>query len=198
MYRRSFCTRVSAAGLALIAPVGSIFAQANAAKASWLSDALTTRASNSPLQLARFREPIWVLLRPISWKPSTDEQRKVKAVTVPKNFVTDLASIPTEFCALLPRDAEYAYPAIVHDYLYWSQIRPKAEADMIFKWSMEDLEVTRAKITAIYQGVARLGGSAWEANAKLKREGEKRILRVPPPTARTKWSEWKTQPERFV
>jgi hypothetical protein len=165
---------------------------------SWITEALVTRASESPLKLQRFREPIWVLQEPIEWKPSRPSQQGFRAVVVPRHFVTDLASVPRVFWSLMPRDGVYAYPAIVHDYLYWDQSRPKAEADQILEWSMEDLEVSKAQVLAITQAVRVFGDTAWNDNTARRRAGERRILREPPPSAMTKWSEWKAQPERFI
>jgi hypothetical protein len=164
----------------------------------WISETLVTKASDSPLKLQRFREPIWVLLAPISWKPSNASQAKFKPVTVPKNFVTDLASIPRVFWSLMPRDDVYAYPAIVHDYLYWDQSREKQEADLIFKWSMKDLEVPKVQVDLIYKGVELLGRSAWNENTALKKSGQRRILKSPPPSSNIRWSDWKTHAELFI
>lgn len=185
--------------VALVTALAAKFSQAQSltAKDEWISDVLRTRASESPLQLARFRDPVWVLLKPISWKPSNAEQGRFSQVTVPRHFVTELASIPSVFCTLMPRDAEYAYPAIVHDYLYWNQDRPRSEADQIFKWSMEDLEVSKAKISAIFSAVNLFGQSAWDENTKLKAAGERRILKEPPTSARISWSEWRRDSARF-
>ena len=164
----------------------------------WISETLQIRASESPLQLARFREPIWVLLKPITWRPSNEHQKIVPPITVPKNFVTDLASIPRIFWSLVPRDGQYAYSAIVHDFLYWSQHLPRDQADQVFKWSMEDLEVSPAEVAAIYTAVRSMGGDAWKSNASAKLRGERRILKKPPPKATTRWADWKTNAEHFI
>src|SRR3954454_19309299 len=54
----------------------------------------------------------------LDWK---DESGQLAPVSVPKGFVTDLASIPQLFCSILPPTGRYSYPAIVHDFLYWCQ-----------------------------------------------------------------------------
>ena len=164
----------------------------------WIDEVMIVKASDSPLKLQRFREPIYVLLEPITWKPSTIGQSKTATVTVPSGFVSDLASIPRVFWSLIPRDAEYAYPAIVHDFLYWDQSRPKSEADEIFRWSMQDLDVSKPTVATIFEGVSVFGKVAWQSNASLKLQGEKRILKKYPPNARTNWSDWKLMPDVFL
>lgn len=170
----------------------------NISTEDWISETVVTKSSDSPLKLQRFREPIWVLLEPILWSPSKPEQKGVTKVVVPKHFVTDLASIPSIFWSLMPRDDVYAYPAIVHDFLYWTQDRPRLEADEIFKWSMEDLEVSKAQVSLIYNAVRVFGERAWIDNLTLRARGERRILKEPPPTVTTRWSDWRVRPELFL
>ena len=64
------------------------------------------------------RGAIWYLKKPISWRPG-DGQSRYPPVVVPTGFVTDLASIPRVFWSVLRPDGEYAYAAVIHDYLYW-------------------------------------------------------------------------------
>jgi len=163
----------------------------------WIAD--KQRASDDPLHVGRFKEPIYYLLRPISWKPGADSPARLEAVEAPTGFVTDFASIPRVFWSLLRPDGEYTYPAIIHDYLYWTQIRPKNIADEIFRASMQDFNLSATTITTIYNAV-RLGGqSAWDGNAELKRKGEKRILKPEAfPPARASWSDWKQRADVFA
>lgn len=158
---------------------------------NWMKEWMSiSKAPGGMLRVSRFREPIYFLTAPISWTPNPGQER-YEAVTVPPGFVTDFASIPQIFWSLLRPDGEYAYAAVVHDYLYWMQTRLRDEADHIFKMAMEDFEVGAAKVTAIYNAV-RLGGqAAWNGNAKKKAQGEKRILTRFPQDPRTKWEDWK-------
>lgn len=194
--RRWFITGMSAFGL--LARQSAAATKSAVTAEEWMQDAVITKGSNSPLKLQRFLEPVWVLIEPIEWTPNQG-QHAFPSVKVPANFVTDLASIPSPFWSLLPRDGQYAYSAIVHDFMYWDQSRKKDEADQILKWSMEDLEVSKADVTAIYAGVrSRFGQRAWKKNAQLKMGGEKRILLEPPPAANTRWSDWKKDAKRFI
>jgi hypothetical protein len=118
-------------------------------------------------------------------------------VEVPKGFVTDLASIPRLFWSWLRPDGEYAYAAIVHDYLYWTQVRTRLMSDEILKSSMEDFHVDKLTIQTIYDAVRAFGESAWNENARLKAHGERRILKQFPPTAQINWTDWKQQSDVF-
>jgi hypothetical protein len=101
------------------------------------------------------------------------------------------------FWSLLPPDGNYTYPAIIHDYLYWTQQVTRDDADMIFKWSMQDFGVGPA-IEPIYRAVRWAGESAWLQNRDSKAAGERRILRVWPDDPLTRWEEWKKKPEVFT
>ena len=119
------------------------------------------------------------------------------AVTVPTGFVTDFASIPRIFWSLLRPDGEYAYAAVVHDYLYWTQTRSRNEADQILKLAMEDFEIDALTVGAIY-GAVRVGGQvAWNGNAEKKAQGEQRLLTRFPQDPRTRWEDWKQRPGVF-
>jgi hypothetical protein len=154
------------------------------------------RAPGGALHVTRFKERVYALTKPIGWKPNTGQT--LAAVDVPSGFVTDFASIPRVFWTLLPPDGEYTYPAIVHDWMYWNQERPREEADMIFKLGMQDFGIDAASTETIYRAVRTFGGSAWNSNARLKARGEKRILKEFPSDPRTTWEQWKRRPNVFA
>ena len=164
---------------------------------TWMNEWMSvSKAPGGMLRISRFREPIYFLTAPISWTPHPGQERYA-AVTVPKGFVTDFASIPRAFWSALRPDGEYAYAAVIHDYLYWTQTRSRDEADGIFKMAMEDFDVGTVTIETIY-GAVRLGGKgAWNGNAKKKAQGEQRILKRFPQDPRTKWEDWKQRPGVF-
>ena len=163
----------------------------------WMNEWMSvSKAPGGILKLSRFREPIYFLIAPISWMPNPG-QEAYEAVTVPTGFVTDLASIPPVFYSLLRPDGEYAYAAVVHDYLYWDHRRTREEADLILKMAMEDFDVGAVTAKLIYSAVSVGGKSAWNGNAEKKRRGEKRILTRFPQDPRTKWDDWKQRPGVF-
>ena len=129
----------------------------------------------------------------ITWTPNSDQ--KYESVVVPKGFVTDLASIPRAFWQILRPEGRHAYAAVVHDYLYWTQTRPREEADMIFRLALEDSKASRETIEALYLAVRSFGQSAWDTNAQLRKAGECRFLKRLPTDFTTSWQEWKKQPD---
>jgi hypothetical protein len=158
-----------------------------------------TKAAHGRLHLTRFVEPIYVLTRPISWIPNENQKSRYSRVDVPAGFVTDFASIPRAFWSLLQPDGEYTYPAIVHDYLYWTQDRPRKQSDRILKFGMEDFRIDPAVIRIIYGGV-RIGGElAWQDNAKLKQAGEKRVIKLDmlPDDPTIRWEDMKKRKDIF-
>jgi hypothetical protein len=165
---------------------------------SWMNEWMSvSKAPGGMLRISRFREPMYFLTAPISWTPNPG-QEAYEAVTVPTGFVTDFASIPRIFWSALRPDGEYAYAAVVHDYLYWTQTRTREEADHIFKMAMEDFEVGAVTVGTIYSAV-RLGGkSAWNGNAEKKAQGEKRVLTRLPQDPRMTWDDWKQRPGVFA
>jgi hypothetical protein len=164
---------------------------------TWMED--RKKAPGAVLHVSRFREPIYFVTQPgVAWKPNPGQVGKYEAVEVPVGFVTDFASIPRVFWSLLRPDGEYTYPAIVHDYMYWMQDRPREVADDIFRFGMQDFQIDKVTTTAIYQAVRRFGQSAWDENAALKRRREKRILKKYPTDPRERWTDWKENPDNFM
>ena len=164
---------------------------------TWMNEWMSvSKAPGGMLRISRFREPIYFLTAPISWTPNPGQERYA-AVTVPKGFVTDFASIPRPFWSALRPDGEYAYAAVVHDYLYWTQTRSREEADDILKMAMEDFDVGTVKVGAIYIAAHLAGKAAWNGNTQKKAQGEKRILAKFPQDPRVTWEDWKRRPGVF-
>jgi hypothetical protein len=150
------------------------------------------------LLLRRFKDPMYILEEPILWRPSADTLEPLPKIVVPKGFVTDLASIPRAFWSLLRPDGEYAYPAIIHDYLYWTQKTSREQADLILRLAMKDFEIDSATALTIYKLVRVGGASAWQANFDLKMQGERRTLKRFPEDPRVTWAIWKKESDVFA
>ncbi len=162
---------------------------------TWLDEA---RKPAGALEVGRFPERMYYLLKPISWTRDPGEPAELLPVNVPVGFLTDFASIPRVFWSLLPPDGTYTYAAVLHDFLYWDQTQAKASADKILLAAMQEFKVPAATANTIYEAVKIAGGSAWRENAKLKGQGESRVLKIYPDDPRTMWAEWKTDPAHFV
>lgn len=150
-------------------------------------------AAGGALHLGRFADRMYYTVNPIGWRPNMG-QSGPEAVEVPAGFVTDLASIPRIFWSLLPSDGNYAYSAVIHDYLYWTQTMSREDADRVFALSMADFDISPTTINLIHTAVRKLGGqSAWDKNAELKAAGEKRFMKRLPTNATTRWTQWKKE-----
>lgn len=151
------------------------------------------------LYLGRFADPIYFLTKEVSWKPNASQSGDLPKVTVPIGFVTDFASIPRPFWSLLRPDGNYAYAAVVHDYLYWTQSLSRDQSDLIFKLAMQDFEIDALTVSAIFEAVHRGGASAWRQNAALKKGGEKRLIKPDafPKDPRVKWKDFKKKIDAF-
>jgi hypothetical protein len=74
-------------------------------------------------------------------------------ITVPVGFVTDYASIPKSLWSLYSPHDQYSRAAIVHDYLYWSQLCTRKQADNLLMIAMKESEVSQVTRNNVYLGV---------------------------------------------
>lgn len=168
---------------------------------SWIQSWIGNRSKNpnkelgGEFDLRRFRDPTYVLLTPIFWKPS--EPLQPDAVHVPRGFVTDFASVPRPFWTLFRPDGDYAFAAVLHDYLYWTQDRPRVAADEVFRLAMEDLRISRSQASILFSAVEQFGSASWNANRAARERGEKRVLSSFPKDPAITWEEWRKDPNAF-
>jgi hypothetical protein len=132
----------------------------------------------------------------LDWEPNKGQN--YKPVRVPRGFVTDLASVPRAFWSILTPTGRYAYAAVVHDYLYWTQERSRRDADEIFRIAMEDAKTPTATLLTLYNAVRAVGGLAWDANKNAKNRGERRIIQCAPEDRLVSWAEWSKRPNIFT
>lgn len=136
-------------------------------------------------------------------------------ITVPKGFVTDLASIPAPLRLVFKKTGRYSPAGIVHDFLYWEQPCgadriSRRIADQIIKEALkasDDNEEavmfeTGTPLPVVYQarrflsrqsikyGVIVGGGFAWRDNRKKRAAGERRYLRSEAELEQTLGSQW--------
>ena len=89
------------------------------------------------------------------------DSRGLMATSVPRGFITDLASIPRILHSLIPVNGRHSPAAIVHDYLYATQRCTRKQADETFLWAMESLGVNAVRRYAMYAGVRAFGWLVW-------------------------------------
>lgn len=116
-------------------------------------------------------------------------------IVVPAGFVTDHASIPGSVKRYFESGGmAYQYPAIVHDWLYWSQTTTRKEADRVFDAAMKDCGVGDMKRRTISAAVRAGGSAAWEQNRQEREQG---LIKVIPEAHRSPkvWPENVTWPQ---
>lgn len=133
----------------------------------------------------------WIVRQPMTYTIGNSRD----TLTVPVGFVTDFASIPPALQSIIRQNGLYLLPAVVHDYLYWTQACTREQADQIFLIAMTENFVGAVHRTALHQAVNVAGGFAWDDNA---REREAGLLRILPPdrqqiTARTVWPTYRQE-----
>jgi hypothetical protein len=131
----------------------------------------------------------------LKWTPNPGQS--FKPVNVPKGFVTDLASVPAFRWGAYPPTGRYAYAAIVHDYLYWTQTLTQKESDDILKAAMEDSRVDSTTVSRFHWWLGQVGARAWASNQQAKKNGEKRFLVAFPQDRLISWTEWKKNKSHF-
>jgi hypothetical protein len=80
---------------------------------------------------------------------------------VPKGFITDLASIPKPLRGLIEVNGKHRKAAVLHDYLYCSQMLARKDADALFLEAMELLGVSTLQRNVMWLGVRAGGGLYW-------------------------------------
>ena len=165
-------------------------------KDEWLDAMFGKRPFGRPISVSRFLDRMYYLNRDFEWTPKST-LTGISKVVVPTGFVTDFASIPRIFWAVLAPDDEYVMAAVVHDWLYWEQSVNREVSDLALKAGMEEIRVDGWKTAAIYNAVRLFGESAWNKNANLKKGGEGRVMKIVPDDATMSWPVWKMQPGVF-
>jgi hypothetical protein len=97
-------------------------------------------------------------------------------IEIPAGFVTDYASVPQSLWSLYSPHDQYSRAAVVHDYLYWSQVCTREQADNLFMIAMKESAVDARTRSAVYNGVALGGGFAWAKNQRERALGLPRVV----------------------
>ena len=114
----------------------------------------------------------WIVKEPLTYRVGVSND----SVTVPRGFVTDLASIPPALQSLIQQNGPHLLPAVVHDYLYWKQTCTRAQADQLLLLAMVENKVPVSDRGAIYGAVRAAGQFAWEENTRQRSSRRIRII----------------------
>lgn len=98
----------------------------------------------------------WRVESPFAYRTSWHRQ-----FTVPRGFVTDLASVPRVFWNILPPFGRYTEAAVLHDWLYRTHRVPRPDADQLLRDAMELGRVPGLTRALIYYAVRWFGWAAW-------------------------------------
>jgi hypothetical protein len=120
----------------------------------------------------------WVILREFGY--DVGEEGSGDHIAVAIGFQTDFATIPRVFWVVLPRWGRYGNASVIHDWLYWTQTRPRKEADDIFLEGMSVLEVGALSKYLIYTSVRLFGFIAWYRNEADRAVGFDRVRKDVP------------------
>ncbi|WP_210542688.1 DUF1353 domain-containing protein [Rhodoferax sp. PAMC 29310] len=123
----------------------------------------------------------WVVMRDFGYEVGAEDS--VDVVDVAVGFMTDFASIPPFMQWWLPKWGKYGNAAVIHDYLYWDQMRPRRACDLVFLEAMGVMKVGAIRKRAIFWGVRTFGWWAWWRNQEDKACGFDRVLRQLTPKA---------------
>ena len=114
----------------------------------------------------------WMMTAPLSYQIGNTQH----VITVPAGFVTDFASIPRYFHALLAPTGRPGRGAIIHDFLYWEQGCSREQADWILMLAMMESGVDTVTRQLVYRVVDWFGQDAWELNQQERAAGRPRVI----------------------
>jgi len=121
---------------------------------------------NNDLIVKHINGTIWKVVKKLTYITSLFD-----IIEVPENFITDFASIPRIFWTIFGHPAgEYAPAAVIHDYLYYTQIYTRKKSDQIFLEAMKYYGVAAWKRIIMYRAVRWFSWIGWKM---YKRENEK-------------------------
>ena len=115
----------------------------------------------------------WILLEDMQYEIGNSKI----TITVPAGFVTDFASIPKPLWSFgLSPHGKYSRAAIIHDYLYWSQVCTKQQADRIMVLAMKESHVDFIDEAAVFRAVDIFGEKSWDDNKTARTSGLPRVV----------------------
>ena len=100
----------------------------------------------------------------------------VGVIVVPKDFMTDFASVPRiPFVFMLTGNTAHQ-AALVHDYLYTSNEFSRKLSDEVFKEAIEASREPSWRASIMYAGVRIGGQSSWESAGPRQTEAVKQFM----------------------
>ena len=101
----------------------------------------------------------WVLRAPFAYQSDVLDRQ----INVPEGFRTDLASVPRLPVVYLLAGATGHEAAVVHDFLYATQLCARKQADDVFHEALLAMGVPKWRAWMMWCGVRIGGGAHWKA-----------------------------------
>ncbi len=120
---------------------------------------------NLPLDLRAYAPGEWIVLTEIIYT-SLDGNR----YTVPKGFITDLASIPKMAQGIFSVDDESRMPAVLHDWLYCSKQTTREQADALFREALKRAGCSTLHTLSMWSAVRVAGWAYWNKRSGITAE----------------------------
>lgn len=105
----------------------------------------------TPLQVEETDDRQWRLLADLRYHAKHED------FVVPRDTLTDFASVPRLFTWLVPTSGTYTKAAVLHDFLCSTAPVPRNDADGIFRRAMGELGVATVRRYVMW-GAVRFGG----------------------------------------
>ena len=96
----------------------------------------------------------WMLCEDLLYR----SDRLGRLVVAPRGYITDLASVPRLLWPVCPPFGRYGKAAVVHDWLYYTQMVSRADADAAFLEAMQVCGVGRIRRRLMWGAVRIFGG----------------------------------------
>jgi hypothetical protein len=100
----------------------------------------------------------WRIMEPFDYYRTDDPSSLIR---IPKGFITDFASVPRLFWHLIPPTGHYGKAAVVHDWLYATEMLRRKDCDYIFYEAMGVLGVPIYKKWIMLRAVRNFGAPVW-------------------------------------
>lgn len=120
----------------------------------------------SPLIVQPLNDKDWKLIESFEYHVGSYPSNEI--IQVPKEFITDFASVPQLFWFILPPWGTYGKAAVIHDYCYNKGLFPRKRCDDILLEAMIVLDVAHWKRKAIYDAVRIFGWGAWNKHRRKR------------------------------
>lgn len=131
----------------------------------------------APLAVSPADDRWWVILTD-TFSYDVGVEGSLDRIKVPYGFATDFASTPSFLWGIMGGPwGKHGNAAVIHDWLYYSQTRPREEADRIFHEGMRVMTVPPVRAWMMWAAVRVFGRSAWRKNGRIAKENPETKIR---------------------